>query len=174
MLKKNKCSYGSCDNDRDHNVKCESCSCCSHSSSAGQLCILLNPYHPSFVKSALCILSRPSQHWGCTEAVLRLYWGCIEAVLRLYWGCTEVVLKLYWGVATSAAHTIFYVVSTHNVLFVNPLLRPNVMWKGIYLYSIRPPSTAGLLPVLETTTAGKWQSFHMQMALRIVNFGIPA
>ena len=30
------------------------------------LCILLNPYHPSCVKSALCILSS-------TEAVLRLY-----------------------------------------------------------------------------------------------------
>ena len=40
-----------------------------------------------------------------------------------------------------------------------PLLRLKVMWKGIYIYSIRPPSTAGLLPVLETTTAGKWQFF---------------
>ena len=36
-----------------------------------------------------------------------------------------------------------------------------VMWKGIYIYSIHPPSTAGLLPLLEMMTAGKWQIFHM-------------
>ena len=38
---------------------------------------------------------------------------------------------------------------------------PFFIRKGIYIYSIRPPSTAGLLLVLETTTAGKWQIFHL-------------
>ena len=168
MLKKNKCSYGSCDNDRGHNVKCESCSCCSHSSSAGLSVHSTEPLPPFFCEK--CIMHTEQ---AMAKSALRLYWGCTEVVQRLHWSCKEVVQRLYWGVATSAAHTIFYVVSTHNVLSAHPLLRPNVMWKGIYLYSIRPPSTAGLLPVLETT-AGKWQSLHMQMALRIVNFGIPA
>ena len=37
------------------------------------------------------------------------------------------------------AFSVFYV-SAHDVLSAHPLLRPKVMWKGIYIYSIRPPS----------------------------------
>ena len=49
--------------------------------------------------------------------------------------------------------------------------------EGYYIYSIRPPSTARLLPVLEMTTAGKWQiensrfwhsSLDRQLCLSIV------
>ena len=36
--------------------------------------------------------------------------------------------------------TVFYVLSTHLLLW------PKVMWKGTYIYSIRQPFTAGLLP----------------------------
>ena len=54
--------------------------------------------------------------------------------------------------------TVFYALSTHDVLSAHPLLRPKVMWESIYVYSIRPPFTMGLLPVMyaATTTAGKY------------------
>ena len=55
----------------------------------------------------------------------------------------------------TASHTVFYILSAHDVISAHPLLRPKVMWKGIYIYSIRPASTARLLLVLETMTAGK-------------------
>ena len=45
----------------------------------------------------------------------------------------------------------------------------------VFIYSIRPPFTTRLLPVLYAATmiAGK-QIFHMLMALRKADFGIPA
>ena len=63
--------------------------------------------------------------------------------------------------------TVFFALSTHDVWSAHPLLRPKVMWEGIYVYSICPPFTTGLLPVTyaATTTAGKY--VQMLMALTV-------
>ena len=75
--------------------------------------------------------------------------------------------------------TLKYVVLHIMVYRVLRIIHPppssaKKLCERIFMYTIRPPFTARLLPVLYAATmiAGK-QIFHMLMALRKANFGIP-
>ena len=58
---------------------------------------------------------------------------------------------LYWGSQWTSTTEYHILCVIHP-----PLLRQKVTWKGIYICSICPPFTTGLLPVLGTrTTVGK-------------------
>ena len=82
MLKNVKCSCGGCDNDRGHNVRCESCSCCSHSSCTSPSVHSVEPLPPILCQNSTCT---PSLHWGCTKAVYNHWTGLVDWTDGLDW-----------------------------------------------------------------------------------------